>query len=196
MAEVQATLRTLLQYQDDVSQVMSQLNLEVCQTKPDNVYLTMFLGLLDVGAGTLTYVNAGHTPPFLVRAQDGEADFLAATARPSGLFEDAPMPSRCVEVSTSDLLCIYTDGVSESEEADGEEFFGVHRIEAAVRSCFDINLQEMLDEVARRLTAFHGEEALEDDATLVLARITGRQEVMKHPPGQSPQIPGETGLPS
>ena len=196
MAEVQATLRTLLQYQQDVSRVMSQLNLEVCQTKPDNVYLTLFLGLLEVETGEFTYVNAGHTPPFIVRAESGETEFMAATARPTGLFEDAPMPSSSIQVSTKDILCIYTDGVAESAEVDSEEFFGAERIEAAVRSCFDANLPHMLDEVSRRLTSFHGEEALEDDATLVLVRVTGQQEALKSLPGRAEGMMGETGLPS
>ncbi|MCZ6599935.1 MAG: PP2C family protein-serine/threonine phosphatase, partial [Acidobacteria bacterium] len=172
MAEVQATMRTLLQYCQDVSQVMMQINSEVFQSKPDNVYLTLFLGILDREASTLTYVNAGHSPPFILRAEDGSVDHLGATSRPVGLFDDVSMKDACVDVASGDVLCIYTDGVAESAEAYGDEFFGAERIEAAVRSRFDADLPAMLDEVASRLTSFHGEGDLEDDATLVLARIT------------------------
>ncbi|MCZ6649806.1 MAG: SpoIIE family protein phosphatase, partial [Acidobacteria bacterium] len=152
MAEVQATMRTLLQYCQDVSQVMMQINSEVFQSKPDNVYLTLFLGILDREASTLTYVNAGHSPPFILRAEDGSVDHLGATSRPVGLFDDVSMKDACVDVASGDVLCIYTDGVAESAEAYGDEFFGAERIEAAVRSRFDADLPAMLDEVASRLT--------------------------------------------
>ena len=172
MAEVQATMRTLLQYRQDASHVMTQVNTEVYQSKPDNVYLTLFLGILDRESGTLTYVNAGHSPPFILRAEDGSVEPLRATSRPVGLFADVPMTKACVGVTSGDVLCLYTDGVSESAEAYGDEFFGAQRIEAAVRSRFDAALPAMLEEVANRLAAFHGEGEMEDDATLVLARIT------------------------
>ena len=172
MAEVQATMRTLMKYCQDVSQVMTQINSEVCETKPDNIYLTLFLGILDREAGTLTYVNAGHSPPFILKSMDSSVKYLEATSRPVGLFADAPMTEASVSVTSGDVLCLYTDGVTESAEAHGDEFFGAQRIEAAVRRRFDADLPAILDEVSSQLTAFHGEEDLEDDATLVLARIT------------------------
>ena len=70
------------------------------------------------------------------------------------------MPSCQVEVSSGDILCIYTDGVTESAEENGEEFFGAQRIEAAVRSRFDADLPDMLDEVARKTLQFTAENDL------------------------------------
>ncbi len=194
MAEVQATLRTLLQYRQDVGKVMGELNTEICNTKPDNVYLTLFLGILDCDAETLTYVNAGHTPPFAVRASDGRVEELVSTSRPVGLLEDSVMVMETVSVEPGDVFCLYTDGVTESAREQGEEFFGSERIQAAVRSRFDADLPHMLDEVSGRLKEFHGGRELEDDATMVLARFRGGESRQRPLPGRDVDVVnGETG---
>ncbi|MFQ5671006.1 MAG: PP2C family protein-serine/threonine phosphatase [Acidobacteriota bacterium] len=171
MAEVQATIRTLLRYDDDVERVVDLLNGEVTRNKPANAYLTLFLGVLDWEAGILTYVNAGQTPPFLLRAAEGDVVELPPNCRPVGLYEDLPIRAERVEVGCGDLLCLYTDGVVESTPLHGEEFFGARRLEEVVREAADEPLEEVMDRVARRLTGHHGDPTLEDDATMLLVRL-------------------------
>ncbi len=195
MAEVQATLRTLLQYQHDVGRVAKLLNTELCRTKPDNIYLTLFLGILDREAGTLTYVNAGHSPPFLLKGGDGALVELPSSTRPVGLYEEFDTGAEIVPLREGDLICLYTDGVVESTGTDGtEEFFGRHRVEEAIRQCAGGSLPMVMDEVARRLTGFHGSDSLEDDATLVLVRI-GWDEARRSRPARQAEATAGTGLP-
>jgi sigma-B regulation protein RsbU (phosphoserine phosphatase) len=194
MAEVQATLRTLLQYEHSLGRVMRQLNSELVRSKPDNVYLTLFLGILDRDAGTLTYVNAGHTPPFLLRAAGGLVEELPSSTRPVGLYEEFDATPEQIAVGRGDLICLCTDGVVESVGTDGtEEFFGRQRVEAAIRQLAGSPLPSVMDEVARRLTGFHGSDALEDDATLVLVRIGWGEGKRIHPP-QAESVATGTGL--
>ncbi|MFQ5767559.1 MAG: PP2C family protein-serine/threonine phosphatase [Acidobacteriota bacterium] len=174
MAEVQATLRTLLKYHDDAREVVARLNLELARDKPDNVYLTLFLGILDRRRGTLTFVNAGQTPPFLLRGDTDERIEMAPNTRPVGLYQDTDVCAETVRIRQGDLICLYTDGVVESTaRSDDEEFYGTCRLEKVVREQFGRPLDGVMNEVASHLTGFHGSGALEDDATLVLVRIKG-----------------------
>ena len=199
MAEVQATLRTMLRYDDDPAHIVQRLNRDLAGNKPDNTFITVFLGILDPRDGSLAYVNAGQTPPFLIR-RDGEVIHLPPTSRPVGLFADSLMRSDTVPVQRGDLLCLYTDGVVESSASEEtEEFFGQKRLVEAVRTAANRSLRSVIDEVAVRLTGFHGETTLEDDATLVVARITpDRSGDRVIPPGGRqavPSIPDDKGLP-
>jgi len=195
MAEVQATLRTLLQYQRDGAHILAQVNEEVVRTKPPHVYLTLFLGILDREAGTLTYVNAGHNPPFILRPTEGSVIELKSTCRPVGLYEDSPMVSVEVDIEPGDLICLYTDGVVESMAADSEEFFGRERVEEAIREAKDASLESLMEEIARRLTGFHGSDALEDDATMMLARVAWTQRPLDRLPRDRPAV-NRDSLPS
>jgi sigma-B regulation protein RsbU (phosphoserine phosphatase) len=88
-------------------------------------YATMFFGLYDDAARRLTYVNCGHNPPFWIRA-DGTVQRLAATATVIGLFERWNCAVESIELEPTELLAVFSDGVSEAER--GDEQFGEERL--------------------------------------------------------------------
>jgi len=134
-----------------------------------DMFISLFYGVVDSEAGLLRYANAGHPYAFLLPGDDGAPRRLGATAPPFGLapggvIGGAEAPWACRE----DLLCLFTDGLTESRGADGSAY-GEQRLLDAVRRHTASPAPEIVDAVFRDVAEFSGHVAA-DDRTLVLLR--------------------------
>jgi len=134
-------------------------------------FLTCFFGLLEPDRGVLRYVSAGHNPA-LVRRASGEVEQLKATGVPIGMFPHASWKEEAVSLSAGDVLCVYTDGVTEALNG-AEEEFGLDRLARILAkdgaSTPDALCRTIFDEV----DAFVADAPQYDDQTLLLARLVG-----------------------
>src|SRR5262249_4163188 len=119
MASLQASLRALSELGLPPDDMMTRLNRLLCRTVPENRFVTFFFAALDPASHTLSYVNAGQNPPYIVR-QGQEPEKLGQTGPPLGLFDTTRYGSRTVTLSPGDILVCYSDGVSEAR-GEGEE---------------------------------------------------------------------------
>jgi sigma-B regulation protein RsbU (phosphoserine phosphatase) len=133
-------------------------------------FLTLFFGLFEPDGGRLTYVSAGHNPGLLVR-RAGEIETLPATGVPVGMFPDASWKEVSLVLGAGDLLCVYTDGVTEAVNAQEEEF-GVDRLSAVVSSGISRSLPELADRVLSEVADYARDMPQYDDQTLLLLRRT------------------------
>ena len=136
-------------------------------TEPDR-YATLFFGCYHDETRTLDYVNCGHTPPLLLR-QEGGVEILEATATVLGLFGSWDCSVRQRQLRPGDILSIFTDGITEANGANGEEF-GEKRLLAALEESRQLPSTEILAQVERALQQFRSDQRLQDDLTLVIAR--------------------------
>jgi len=127
MANVQATLRARLPLETDLAKLADGLDRDVDEKTPRAVYVTLFLGILDVERSELRYVNAGHNPQFLLRRRGG-IEPLSSTGMPIALYAGQGYQESVVPVSAGDLLFFYTDGLVEAENESGE-MFGADRLQ-------------------------------------------------------------------
>jgi len=137
------------------------------RTSPER-YATALVGVLDTERHAFSYSNAGHNPALLVRA-GGQAERLAATGIPLGLLPASDYALEEVAVAPGDALLIYTDGVTEATNPEGEEY-GLERLEAALRAHLAELLPDLVDGLERDLDAFTRGVPYADDRTLVLVR--------------------------
>ncbi len=131
-------------------------------------FLTVFFGLVEPEAGILRYVSAGHNPALLRRAS-GAIEQLKATGVPLGMFPNASWKEETVPFGLGDLLCVYTDGVSEALDAADEEF-GLERLTALVAA--GTGPEELTDTVFDAIEAFAADVPQYDDQTLLIVRRT------------------------
>jgi sigma-B regulation protein RsbU (phosphoserine phosphatase) len=131
--------------------------------------VTAFYGLLDVKNRVLTFSNAGHDPPILLRA-DGSIEYLLEGGVALGVLADARYEDRPVALHPGDVMVFYTDGVSEAESPEGEQF-GRLRIEQTMREHHGRSSAEVLDAVAKAVVAWTGERGANDDLTLMVLRV-------------------------
>jgi serine phosphatase RsbU (regulator of sigma subunit) len=168
MANLQANLRS--QYAvalDDLPRLLKSVNQLFYENSSESSYATLFFA--DYGDSTrrLRYVNCGHLPALLLRA-DGQIEKLNATATVLGLFEKWECAVEEVQLAAGDTLVLYTDGVTEAENAQ-EEQWGESRLIATMLAHRQLPVPVLLDTVVATVQKFsEGEQA--DDITLVIAR--------------------------
>ena len=131
-------------------------------------FATLFLGLLDPATGRLSYVNAGHLPPLILRAAGGQEP-VPATGPPAGLLEDVDYGVGEVTLAPGDLLVVYSDGIPEAWNADDEDY-GTARLEELLRRERLQPAPRIADCLAADMDAFLGGLPPPDDVTLLLLR--------------------------
>jgi hypothetical protein len=147
------------------AELIAALNRHVCTNSSGGRFVTLFYG--EIGAtGTLTYVNAGHNPPFLLRA-DGKVDRLEPTAMVLGVAPDAVVEARQARIAPSDRLLLFTDGLSEAFDRKDEEY-GEERVRDSLLRTSNLRPLAALERLVADVESFCGSEPLRDDMTLML----------------------------
>ncbi len=168
MANLQAYVRSRYTLaREDLPTLLLSLNDYLFKASPSSRYATLFFGRYDDNSGRLVYANCGHNPPLVVRC-DGTTAWLQPTAPVVGLFDQWSCTIAELEIRKGDTLVLYTDGVTDAMDDDGN-FFGEERLVELVmrntRASAGALLEILIDEVTR----FSG-KVQEDDLTLVIAR--------------------------
>ncbi|GBC80650.1 Phosphoserine phosphatase RsbU [bacterium HR09] len=131
-------------------------------------FATAFLAQLDAASGVVTYCNAGHCPAVLVTTQ-GEVKALTSTGPPLGMFADQQYSQEQVALQPGDTLVLYSDGVTETTDAHGEEF-GLERFSELLRSYRTLPLEDLWEQVEQELSTYSQSPTPGDDRTLVFIR--------------------------
>jgi phosphoserine phosphatase RsbU/P len=176
-ALLMATLRAFLRGQaidhhTDLTAVTTNLNRLVYESSASDRYATFFLAVLDSSSRILTYVNAGHNSPILLRAAGTGADLLRLDEGGTvvGLMPDGSWAQGQVRLDSGDLLVAFTDGISEAMSASDEEW-GVDRLIAALRTTYSAPSQVILDSLMASADAFVACAPQHDDMTLIVMRF-------------------------
>ncbi len=135
-----ASCRTLLirtyaeLYPSQPEQVLAAVNRRLLLDTHSGLYITVFYGVLDPAVGRLIYCNAGHNPPYLFRAPDGETvQSLPATGMAIGIMPEARWTQREIQLDPQDVLLLFTDGVTEAQD-EHQALFGEGRLLESGRS--------------------------------------------------------------
>ncbi|MGB8534782.1 MAG: SpoIIE family protein phosphatase [Acidobacteriaceae bacterium] len=150
--------------------LMTTLNYQLYRSTPEAKYATMFLGCYDAKARVLTYCNAGHLPPIILRA-NGEVFRLAVNGTVVGLFDGVSYDESTLVMQTGDIFVAYSDGVTEPENEFGE--FGEDRLIELIQEHRHKPLARITEIVAGAVADWIGNMEQPDDVTIVLARCTG-----------------------
>jgi len=168
MANLQANLRS--QYAialNDLERLLKSVNRLFFETTSDTSYATLFFAEYHDDSGRLRYANCGHLPPLLLH-RDGTIDWLSSTCTVVGIFNDWEFAMAEVQLVPGDALVLYTDGVTEAQSDDGEEF-GEERLVGLLREHAELPAPALLQATVDAVQKFSGREQ-EDDITLVVAR--------------------------
>ena len=150
-----------------------------------NLFVTAFYGVLDRDSGVLSYSNAGHSSPLLFSRRDGGIiHALTPTGMPIGIDEDATWTEASIRIEPGDILLLYTDGIPDAQNPEGE-FFNERRIIEAVRSRLDTPIQDIQTALLNEVQQFSAGAAQFDDITLlVIRRDPAPVETMTRNPAQ------------
>lgn len=168
MASLQATLRTHCTGElTDLAATMRQVNRLIYESTAPQHFATLFLAEYDDVSRRLRYVNCGHNPPVHLKL-DGSVERLTATACVLGIFPQWECAIEEVSMDTGDLLALFTDGVTEATNEQGDEF-GEERLIAALRGHSEHSAAESIEALICMAREFGGSDQA-DDLTLIVAR--------------------------
>ena len=167
VANLQASLRSHASIgSKDLALVLTSVNRHFYKHTETHTYATLFFGCYDDATQKLRYVNCGHNPPLLLHK--GGVERLAPTATVLGLFQDWECSVAEAHLESEDILCIYTDGITEASDKDGREF-GETRLLQVLRQNRTLDAASIVQKVEQAVEQFRSGEQ-EDDLTMVIAR--------------------------
>lgn len=171
MATIQASLKTLTSAPLTLSELVQRINTYACSNSQNGRrFTTAFIAEYDPATRTLVYVNAGHNPPML-RRQSGAVERLDAGGIPLGILEVTPYAAGSVVLQSGDWIVIFTDGVVEAENVNGEEY-GEQRLLFVVHTGVHLTPAQLLQSVSADQDRFVAGAPQHDDITLMLIRVT------------------------
>lgn len=169
MALSRTLIRTYsVQYEEQPAEVLSAANRRILQDARANLFVTVFYGVLDLISGELIYGNAGHTPPYLLCSNKNESYItLKSTGMPLGIDEDTVWGQEVANISPGDILLLYTDGVTDAQNAEGEFIDRKAIINIARRNCGK-SVQNLQRIILKEIHDFVDGAPRFDDITLVI----------------------------
>jgi phosphoserine phosphatase RsbU/P len=165
MANLQATVQSAAAEGQQPSQFAGRVNSAVRRNVSPGRFVTLFYCLLDISSHRLSYVNAGHNAPILIR-RSGQVLRLEAGGPVLGVFDDAEYQEGTVSLEAGDRLVFFTDGLTEAAN-NLEEEFGADRMIANLEGASDYTAEEIRDVLFNAVDEFSG-GSLQDDATVMI----------------------------
>ena len=169
MANLQATLHALLAHLHSLERLVESLNDMILADTRGQKYMTMFVGLLDQPHRTLHYVNAGHVPPAVVRA-NGDVEYLREGGMVVGLFPSVKYERGHVTLAPGDIVVACTDGITEAMDTADEEF-GSPRLAELVARERHLSAGKIVDSVLEEVDRFSKGGTHEDDRVILVMKV-------------------------
>jgi sigma-B regulation protein RsbU (phosphoserine phosphatase) len=168
MSSLHAAVHAQAASHNSLVETISAVNNYLADNTPTNRFVTLFYAELDPQTGGLSFINAGHNPPLIVHAA-GTTENLAAGGLPLGIRPDADYREGHTQLQPSDVLVIYSDGVSEAVSPQGEEF-GTQRLYDVVSRNLEASAAGIRDRIEAALTKWAQGTPAADDITLVIVK--------------------------
>lgn len=149
------------------ARTLARANRLICADAREGMFVTVFYCLLDGSSDEVVYASAGHNPPLLVSLQG--AQYLPMRGMALGIEPSAAFADRRMAVRPGEAVVMYTDGLTEATNEQGEQF-GSDRLLEAVRGAADRPPAAIIEHVMQDITRFAGDQPVADDATIVVAR--------------------------
>jgi serine phosphatase RsbU (regulator of sigma subunit) len=175
-SNIQAALRAQCYTCEAPGLVLERINLQIHASTDPQHFATLFLAVFDPGTRELIYSSGGHNAPVVMR-RDGSMELLEKGGLPLGAFDFGTYEEGSVVLDHGDFLFLYTDGLTETKDASGEEEFGEERLNHLLHQKRDADVSEVFQWVNRELASFSGREDADDDITMVGLKIEATGDI-------------------
>ena len=170
-----ALIKTVVSQYESPAAALKAVNEQLCDGNDSCVFITTFFGVLDLRSGGFLYSNAGHNPPRVLRA-NGDIEVVAPTGNlVLGIDSEEAYANAEVQLYPGDGLVLYTDGVTEAENVDEEEY-GDPRLDEVLANAGSADSASIVNAVVSSVRDFAGEAEQSDDITCLVSRFLTRQD--------------------
>jgi len=168
MSATAAVMRLEANGDRNMLEVAGRLNAGIHSVSDDEHYVTLLLAEVDARKRTLRYVNCGHNPALLLRADTGTLTRLNSSCPPIGLSPEEICDLASADLAVGDVLVFYTDGVTEAENKLGEEF-GMERLSAIVHDGSSLSAEDLMSNIYNSVADFCSDD-FNDDVTILVVK--------------------------
>jgi len=172
MAVTRTLVRSISDKEHSPSVIVGTLNKSISQNNESSMFVTFFLGVLDLSNGNLKYTNAGHNPPVIIKNNKEAVMFEKTKYIPVGLFEDFEYGESSLQLESGDKIFLYTDGVSEAENSENK-LFGDGTIMDIVSMNVTASPRELIGKMEEGISAHVNGFAQSDDITMMTIVYNG-----------------------
>jgi sigma-B regulation protein RsbU (phosphoserine phosphatase) len=169
MSSLQARVQALFEECDNLAGRVTRLNKAIAFNCPENRFITFFVCIIDPVTGAVTYTNAGHNPPLMVR-KSGGYDTLGTGGIILGIMPKFAYQEAEARMEPGDILVLFSDGVTEAARLDVDEEFGEERLAEVVRQHAHESAQQIVKRVLEAVIHFTEGAPAADDITVVIAK--------------------------
>ena len=176
MAVMHSLYRMIKSHVNNPASIMQSLNEELCKDNETNMFVTLFIGIIDLPTGHLYYCNAGHDNPILVGSMLEKLPLKANL--PIGVFDDTRFEMQDLQLPADVTLFLYTDGLTEAKNAEHKQF-GMRRVMEALAICrqqSDMTAEMMVNTVNHHVQQFTNWAPQSDDLTLLAIHYRQQKE--------------------
>ena len=178
MAEIHSQFRMASMHEANPARIMQTLNVAACEGNETNIFVTLFVGVLDLPTGRLRYCNAGHDVPYLLAARSQEPSAMPLPVKaniPIGLFDDFKYEMQEMSIAPRTSIFLYTDGLTEAKNPSREQF-AIGRVEKALAKHIDAEPKALIESVSLEVHRFVKNAEQSDDLTMLAIRYTPHHE--------------------
>ena len=172
MVRTLSLLRVELVKGDDLGESIAYLNKNLCEANTAHMFVSLFVMILDVARGELTYANAGHNPPLIQTDGKGIEVMEMPDGLIAGVLEDSVYEVRRRTLEPGDWLLLYTDGVTEARNS-GKDFYTLERLRSFMAGQATGTAASAGKAILGEIDAFAGKEPQADDITVLFTRYLG-----------------------
>lgn len=156
----------------DPIEALNEVNSILVEESESGMFVTIFYAILDSKNHTLTFINAGHNPPLLLKESEKDIILLKAKGIAIGVTEEANLESKEIKIEKNDILFLYTDGVTEAVNVNDEEFGNVRLKEIIIKEK-DNSPDDLIEKILKEIKQFEGKREQFDDITMVVLQSKG-----------------------
>ena len=192
MATTRSLFRSITAHEEEPSAIVHKINCALCDQNDQNMFLTLFLGVLDCRTGELAFCNAGHNAPVSIQSSEFSVQSLEVKANlPLGIEPEFVFQAQKLPMSKNDLLFIYTDGLTEAENKRHEQY-GDERMLRAIGDCrlqiADCSPRKLIEAMKTDVTRFVDGAQQSDDLTMLAIRYQQDAIIMRNDIQQIPTL--------
>lgn len=165
-------IKNQAQFEQSPGKVLANVNKQLCENNEADMFVTVWLGILEISTGVLKTASAGHEYPAICRAEGNFELFKDKHGMPLGAFPGVKYREEEILLHKEDIIFVYTDGVAEATNPS-EELFGTERMLETLNYCKEKDCEGIIHGIQKSIDTFVGEAPQFDDITMLVLKMNG-----------------------
>lgn len=172
MAVTKTLIKAVVDVNKPLGEIVYRVNNELCADNKMSLFVTLFCGILNTSIGEVEYTNCGHNPPIKISVDGSISELEKTGGMALGVFENSEFTTKNTLLIKDELLFLYTDGVTEAMDKNGD-FYGGNNMIEKLKKGYNFSAKEVVENIDHSVKEFTGDIAQTDDITMLVIKYKG-----------------------